>query len=115
MAAAMPNETAGVRWLWWVWPSLCLIVVSCYLQPEIPIVSDDAVEVLLRSEAAPIVAVNEDRRNFANYVFLLSEFPRQDILGMSVGGRRIYISYELASGALTDSTYLWLLRRPSVN
>jgi hypothetical protein len=74
-------------------------------------VVDDRVEALLRSEAARILAVNEDPNSFSEYQFLLSDFPRQDILGMSVGNRRIYISYKLASLALTDSNYRWLLRQ----
>lgn len=105
------KQRAPHGFLLWVPVSLYLSLVSCAIQPKIPTVSDDRVEVLLRTEAARIVAVDEDRDNFAKYVFLLSKFPRQDILGMSVGSRRIYISYKLASGALTDSTYLWLLRQ----
>jgi predicted Zn-dependent protease len=66
---------------------------------------------MLRSEAERIVAVSEDRGNFSKYELLLSEFPRKDILGMSVGNGRIYISYKLALLALTDSSYLWLLRQ----
>jgi predicted Zn-dependent protease len=74
-------------------------------------VVDDRVEAILRSEAERILAVSEDRGNFSKYEFLLSEFPRKDILGMSVGNGRIYISYKLASLAVTDSSYLWLLRQ----
>lgn len=55
--------------------------------------------------------VSEDPENFSKYQFVLSEFPRKDILGMSVGDRRIYISYKLASLASTDSSYRWLLRQ----
>ena len=78
---------------------------------QLPTVVDDRVEGLVRSEAARIVAVSEDRENFSKYEFLLSDFPRKDLLGMSVGNRRIYISYKLASSALTDSGYQWLLRQ----
>jgi hypothetical protein len=74
-------------------------------------VVDDRVEDKLRSEAAHIVAVSEDRENFSKYQFLLSDFPRKDIIGMSVGNRRIYISYKLASLALTNSSHRWLLRQ----
>jgi predicted Zn-dependent protease len=72
---------------------------------------DDRVERLLRNEAGRIVAVSEDSESFSAYQFLLSEFPRKDILGMSVGNRRVYINYELASLALTNSSYRWLLRQ----
>lgn len=72
---------------------------------------DDRVEHLLRTEAQRIVAVTEDRDNFSQYQFFLSDFPRQDLLGMSIGIRRIYISYRLVSLALTDSDQLWLLRQ----
>jgi predicted Zn-dependent protease len=74
-------------------------------------VVDDRVEDLVRSEAARIMTISEDRENFSKYRFLLSKFPREDILGMSVGNRRIYISYDLASLALTDFYHRWLLRQ----
>ena len=95
----------------WIRLTVCLTIVSCSIQPNIPTVVDDRVAALVRSEAARIVAVNEDRDNVAKYQFVLSEFPRNDILGMSVGNRRIYISYKLATLALTDSSYRWLLRQ----
>jgi predicted Zn-dependent protease len=72
---------------------------------------DDRVEHLLRSEAQRIIAVSEDRDNFSQYQFFLSDFPRQDLFGMSIGNRQIYISYRLASLALTDSGQLWLFRQ----
>jgi predicted Zn-dependent protease len=95
----------------WFTVSVCLVLASCAIQPNIPSVLDDRVEALLRSEAARILAVQTDRESVSQYQFLLSEFRRQDILGMSVGNRRIYINYKLASGALTDSRYRWLLRQ----
>ena len=78
---------------------------------KMPSVVDDRVEHLLRSEAERIVAVSEDRDNFSQYQFFLSDFPRQDLFGMSIGNRRIYISYRLASLALRDSGQLWVLRQ----
>jgi predicted Zn-dependent protease len=57
------------------------------------------------------MTVSEDRENFSKYQFLLSDFPRKDILGMSVGNRQIYISHKLALLALTDSSHRWLLRQ----
>jgi predicted Zn-dependent protease len=91
--------------------SFCLGFVSCSIQPKIPSVVDHRVESILRSEAAHIMTASEDRENFSKYRFLLTEFPRKDILGMSVGDRKIYISYSLASRALTDANHRWLLRQ----
>jgi Putative Zn-dependent protease len=91
--------------------SVCLMLVSCSIQLKIPDVVDDRVIELVRSEAAQVVMVSEDRESFSKYQFFLSDFPRQDLLGMSVGNRRIYISYKLAARALTHTGYLWLLRQ----
>jgi predicted Zn-dependent protease len=87
------------------------LFLSCSIAVKIPSVVDDRVERLLRTEAERIVAVSEDRDDFSRYQFFLSDFPRQDLFGMSTGGRRIYISYTLASRALTDSSQLWLFRQ----
>ena len=81
------------------------------MQLNIPTVSDDAVELLVRKEAAQIVAVSEDKERFTDYQIFLSDFPRKDILGMSTGNRRIYISHELAKLASKRSFHLWLLRQ----
>jgi hypothetical protein len=74
-------------------------------------VNDAAIERLVRGEAAGIVAVTKDENEFSQYQFLLSDFPRKDILGLSVGQRRIYISYELARLAWRSSRFRWLLRQ----
>jgi predicted Zn-dependent protease len=81
------------------------------MEVKIPSVVDHRVEHLLRTEAERIIAVSEDRDNLSQYQFFLSDFPRQDLLGMSIGNRRIYISYRLASLALTDSGQLWIFRQ----
>jgi predicted Zn-dependent protease len=91
--------------------SFWVFFVSCSIQPHIPSIVDEAVEDRVRTEAGRVIAISEDRDHCSKYQFLLSEFPRKDILGMSVGNRRIYISYELASRALNDSNHLWLLRQ----
>lgn len=91
--------------------SVCLVLVSCSIQLKIPDVVDDRVKELVRSEAAQVVTVSDDRENFSKYQFFLSDFPREDLLGMSVGNRKIYISYKLAARALTHTGYLWLLRQ----
>jgi hypothetical protein len=85
--------------------------VSCSLQANIPTVSDDAIEPLVRAEAEQIIAVSEDRGRFSDYRILLADFPRRDILGMSLGNRRIYISHELGRLALRNRFHLWLLRQ----
>jgi predicted Zn-dependent protease len=81
------------------------------MQARIPIVSDDPLDRLVNHEAAQIVAVSEDREWFSSYQIFLSDFPRKDILGMSMGKRRIYISYELAKLASRRTSHLWLLRQ----
>jgi predicted Zn-dependent protease len=105
------NRRPRDRFLLWIRVSFCLVFAACSIQPTIPSVVDDRVEDMLRSEAARIIGVSEDRENFSKYRFLLSKFPRKDILGMTVGNRRIFISYKLASLALTDSSHRWLLRQ----
>jgi predicted Zn-dependent protease len=105
------NHRARDRFLFWIQISFCFVFISCSVQAKIPTAVDDRIEDLLLTEAARILAVSEDRDNFSQYQFFLSEFPRQDLLGISVGNRQIYISYKLASRALTDSSQRWLLRQ----
>ena len=84
--------------------------------PSISVVRDDRVERLLRDEAGQILAVSEDAPNTSLYQIFLSDFPRGDILGMSVGQRRIYISYNwaaahsIASVISGFSDKLWRMR-----
>ncbi len=73
--------------------------------------ADHQVESMLRNEAAAMLTAVEGRENPTTYRFFLSEFPRKDILGMSVGNGRIYISYKLATLALADPDHRWLLRQ----
>jgi predicted Zn-dependent protease len=87
------------------------LFLSCSMASRIPVVSDDAVESLVRNEAAHIIAVTNDRENFSHYQFYLSDFPRKDILGLSVGKRRIYINHELGRLALKSAGQRWLLRQ----
>ena len=105
------NGSLRERFVMCVALGFCLIFVSCSMQPQIPSLVDHRVGEIVRSEAAQIIAVSEDRENFSKYQFFLSAFPRKDILGVSVGNRRIYISYRLAWLALTDAGYRWLLRQ----
>ena len=86
-------------------------LVACSVFSRIPTVSDDRLESLVRQEAAPIIAVTKDRNEASRYTFYLSDFPRKDILGLSTGNRRIYLSYDLARYAASNPRHLWLLRQ----
>ena len=88
-----------------------LVVLSCLPSARIPTVSEDRLERLLRDEASRILQVTRDKDAASQYRILLSDFPRKDILGVSVGSRRIYISYRLAALAIQDTRYRWLLRQ----
>ena len=81
------------------------------MRARIPTVSDDRLERLVKTEAAQILAVSEDKGWFSAYQIFLSDFPRDDVLGMSIGNRRIYISYRLAKLASKRAYHLWLLRQ----
>lgn len=89
----------------------CFLLLSCSIAPKLPVVNDDSIGLLVREEASRIVAVTPDANHFELYQFLLSDFPRRDILGLSFGNRRIYISYALAKLAATRPGYVWLLRQ----
>src|SRR5262245_26721202 len=91
--------------------SLWFLLASCSVQLQVPDVVDDRVRELVRNEAEQVVLVSEDRENFSKYHFFLSDFPRQDLLGMSVGNRTIYINYKLAARALNQTGSRWLLRQ----
>lgn len=88
-----------------------LILQSCSIGAQIPIVTDEPIETFVRAEAAHIIQVSEDRNALAHYRIFLSDFPRRDILGLSVAGRRIYISYTLAKLARQNRWHHWLLRQ----
>ena len=76
----------------------------------VPTVVDEKVERYVSAIGLEIVAVSEHRDRWANYQFRLADFARRDILGLSIGDQRIFISYELARLAFTNSNYRWLLR-----
>lgn len=78
---------------------------------RIPTVSDDRLERLVRNEALKILQVTRDRDAASRYEFLLSDFPRKDLLGLTGGSRRIYVSYDLARRAVSHAGYRWLLRQ----
>jgi hypothetical protein len=102
-------RSAGVVRIWGL--ALILFMPACALVPSISVVKDVPIERFLRDEAERILAVTEDARNTSKYQISLSDFPRADILGMSIGQRRIYISYKLGQRALHSRRYLWLLRQ----
>jgi hypothetical protein len=95
------------RWVVF-WP---LWLPCCSLVPQIPTIVDKPLEALVRQEASYIVAVTADRDEFPRYHFFLSRFPRKDILGLSTGNRRIYISHQLAALSARQPSYRWLLRQ----
>jgi predicted Zn-dependent protease len=95
----------------WVLSLCCLLLLSCSMAPNIPVIDDDPIDRFVRDEASRIVAVTEDANHFDLYQILLSDFPRRDILGLSIGNRRIYISYALAKLAANNRGYVWLLRQ----
>jgi len=94
---------------------LCLIplglLIACSVMPRIPTVSDERLSEFVRQQAASIIAVTEDKDNASRYSIYISDFPRKDILGLSTGKRRIYISYDLARLAAANTSNLWLLRQ----
>jgi hypothetical protein len=91
--------------------ALILSLPACSLAARISVIKDAPIERLLRDEANRILSVTADAANTTEYQLLLSDFPRADILGMSVGQRRIYISYKLGRRALHSRHHLWLLRQ----
>lgn len=84
---------------------------ACSLSTQIPVVADERIEKLVQHEAQTILSVADPRGEVFRYRFALSAFPRPDLLGLSLGQGRIYISYKLAQLALTKSYYRWLLRQ----
>ncbi|MBI4526658.1 MAG: hypothetical protein HY695_22900 [Deltaproteobacteria bacterium] len=88
-----------------------VILFSCApLSRTIPAVTDETLERFLRNEAMRIVKVSENSDKAAMYQFRLVQFPRKDILGLSIGNHQIYISYELSRLAYRTEHHLWLFR-----
>jgi hypothetical protein len=75
-----------------------------------PTVTDERLEAFVLEEASQVLKVIDNAENARPYKFFLANFPRGDILGVSVGEHRILISYELTRRAYAHSGYLWLLR-----
>ena len=89
----------------------CVVVTACSLTPNLPVVSDARLELLVRSEARQILTIADPHVEASAYRFQISDFPRADILGLSMGRGRIYISYRLAQLASQNSYHRWLLRQ----
>lgn len=81
------------------------------LSLRIPTVADETLEGLVHRDAVEIVRVSENSHRMEVYQFRLANFPRKDILGLSVGEHRIFISYQLARLAYRSEHYRWLLRQ----
>jgi predicted Zn-dependent protease len=90
---------------------VCFSLIGFACAARIPTVSDDRLERLVRDEAFRILQVTRDKTEAASYRFLLSDFPRKDIFGLTGGSRRIYISYDLARRATDHTGYRWQLRQ----
>jgi predicted Zn-dependent protease len=86
-------------------------LAGCSLGPMILTVVDERIEELVNHEGYRILAVADPRADIYTYRFLLSAFPRPDILGLSIGRKRIYISYRLAQLAAQNSYHRWMLRQ----
>ena len=57
-----------------------------------------------------LLRVSENAHLLMRYNFYLVKFPREDILGLSLGGHDIFISYELTQRAYDQPGYRWLFR-----
>jgi predicted Zn-dependent protease len=79
--------------------------------PKIPVVVDAPLDLLVRDEAKQILTVADPHGDVSAYRFQLSDFPRADLLGLSTGGGRIFISYKLAQLASQTGYHRWLLRQ----
>jgi predicted Zn-dependent protease len=96
----------------WV-AGFCLFLLTTGCSPALrglPTIVDEKVENYVTEIGLEIVAVSEHRDRRGNYRFKLADFARRDILGLSVGGQQIFISYKLARLAYESGHYRWLLR-----
>jgi predicted Zn-dependent protease len=91
---------------------LLLVLSSCSLPLYfvMPAVRDERLEHFVAQEATEILEVSESARQASLYKFRMVKFPREDILGVSVGSRQIFMSYELTRLAYERQSYRWLFR-----
>ena len=76
----------------------------------LPTITDERLEAFITEEAKQILRVSGNAHKATLYKFYLAKFPREDILGLSFGEHRIFISYELTRLAREKTGYLWLFR-----
>lgn len=86
-------------------------LLACSLSPVVPTVSDERLEALVDREARQLLAVADAGSGAQEYRFHLAPFPRADVLGLSVGQKRIFISYRLAQLAAQTDYHRWMLRQ----
>ncbi len=104
MYAMSLRESAIVFFLF----TLC----SCASLPALflPTINDERLEAFIAEEAQQILRVSGNAQKADRYKFYLAKFPRDDILGLSFGEHRIYISYQLTRLAREQTGSLWLFR-----
>src|SRR5688500_7591129 len=76
----------------------------------LPTITDERLEAFITEEAKQILRVSGNAHKATLYKFYLAKFPREDILGLSFGEHRIFISYELTRLAREKTGHLWLFR-----
>jgi hypothetical protein len=69
----------------------------------------------ITEEAQQILRVSGKAHKADGYKFYLAKFPRDDILGLSSGEHRIFISYHLTRLAREHTGSLWLFRHTLVH
>jgi hypothetical protein len=91
---------------------LLLSLCSCASLPALflPTITDERLEAFIAQEAQQLLRVSGNAHKATLYKFYLAKFPREDILGLSFGEQRIFISYELTRLAREKTGYLWLFR-----
>jgi predicted Zn-dependent protease len=89
---------------------LPLAACSLPLSLLMPSIRDERLEAFVTREAAKILEVSGGAQAAARYQFRLVKFPREDILGLSVGSQHIFMSYELTRLAYEQRGYQWLFR-----
>ena len=78
---------------------------------DIPTVEDQKVRFFVEDEGWRIVKITEKATDYQHYRFYLARFQRPGVVGLSAGNGEIYINYDLAQRAMTDTGYLWVLRK----
>jgi hypothetical protein len=85
---------------------------SCASLPALflPTISDKRLEAFIAEEAQQILRVSGNSHKADRYKFYLANFQRDDILGLSSGEHRIFMSYQLTRLAREHTGSLWLFR-----